>query len=147
MLTIEELLQELSKRYEKLKLGGGLKKIEAHKAKGKLTARERIEYLIDKDKNFIEFGTFAGEGMYAEDGGCPNGGCVCVIAYVSGKMCIVVIYLSKVIFEIGCLSITSAPLLRVALSKSSSRGGLIPTTSRRIDDNLLIALSFDCIAN
>ncbi|WP_394991891.1 acyl-CoA carboxylase subunit beta [Emticicia sp.] len=90
MLKLEELLHELNERYEKIKLGGGLKKIEAHKAKGKLTARERIEYLRDKDKNFIEFGTFAGEGMYEEDGGCPNGGCVCGIGYVSGKMCVIV---------------------------------------------------------
>jgi 3-methylcrotonyl-CoA carboxylase beta subunit len=90
MLTIEELLQELNERYEKVKLGGGLKKIQAHKAKGKLTARERIEYLIDKESRFTEFGTFAGEGMYEEEGGCPNGGCVCGIGYVSGKMCVIV---------------------------------------------------------
>ena len=90
MLTIDELLQELNQRYEKLKLGGGLKKIQAHKAKGKLTARERVEYLIDKESRFIEFGTFAGDGMYEEDGGCPNGGCVCGIGYVSGKMCVIV---------------------------------------------------------
>ncbi len=90
MLTIDELLQELNERYEKLKLSGGLKKIQAHKAKGKLTARERVEYLIDKESRFTEFGTFAGDGMYEEDGGCPNGGCVCGIGYVSGKMCIIV---------------------------------------------------------
>ena len=90
MLTIDELLQELNQRYEKLKLGGGLKKIQAHKAKGKLTARERVEYLIDKESRFTEFGTFAGDGMYEEDGGCPNGGCVCGIGYVSGKMCVIV---------------------------------------------------------
>ena len=90
MLTINELLQELSERYEQVKLGGGLKKIAAHKAKGKLTARERVEYLIDKGSSFTEFGTFAGDGMYEEDGGCPNGGCVCGIGYVSGKMCVIV---------------------------------------------------------
>jgi 3-methylcrotonyl-CoA carboxylase beta subunit len=90
MLTIDELLQELNERYEIVKLGGGLKKIAAHKAKGKLTARERVEYLIDKESRFAEFGTFAGDGMYEEDGGCPNGGCVCGIGYVSGKMCVIV---------------------------------------------------------
>ncbi len=90
MLTIDELLQELNERYKKVKLGGGLKKIAAHKAKGKLTARERVEYLIDKESRFTEFGTFAGDGMYEEDGGCPNGGCVCGIGYVSGKMCVIV---------------------------------------------------------
>lgn len=87
---MQNLINELNLKKEKLKLGGGLKKIQAHKAKGKLTAWERIEYLIDKDKPFLEFGQFAGEGMYEEDGGCPNGGCVCVIAYVSGRMCVVV---------------------------------------------------------
>lgn len=87
---MEDLLKELTERYEKLKLGGGIKKIQAHKAKGKLTARERIEYLVDKDSEFVEFGTFAGDGMYEEEGGCPNGGCVCGIGYVSGKMCVIV---------------------------------------------------------
>ncbi|MER0438644.1 carboxyl transferase domain-containing protein [Emticicia sp. W12TSBA100-4] len=90
MLKMEDLLKELTERYEKLKLGGGIKKIQAHKAKGKLTARERIDYLVDKDAEFVEFGTFAGEGMYEEEGGCPNGGCVCGIGYVSGKMCVIV---------------------------------------------------------
>jgi 3-methylcrotonyl-CoA carboxylase beta subunit len=87
---MQTLIDELQKKREKLKLGGGIKKIQAHKAKGKLTAWERIEYLIDKDRPFLEVGQFAGEGMYEEEGGCPNGGCVCVIAYVSGRMCVVV---------------------------------------------------------
>ncbi|CAH0995082.1 Propionyl-CoA carboxylase beta chain [Emticicia aquatica] len=90
MQTIENLLQELKEKYEQLKMGGGLKKIQSHKAKGKLTARERIEYLIDKDTKYIEFGLFAGDGMYEEEGGCPNGGCVCIIGFVSGKMCVIV---------------------------------------------------------
>lgn len=90
MPEIVDLLKELNERFEILKLGGGIKKIQSHKKKGKLTARERIEYLIDKDSDFLEFGVFAGDGMYEDEGGCPNGGCVCGIAYVSGKMCVVV---------------------------------------------------------
>ncbi len=84
---------ELSKLRNKLNevyLGGGKKKIEAHKAKGKLTARERIDYLLDKNKPAIEIGALVGDKMYEEHGGCPSGGVVVKIGYISGKQCIVV---------------------------------------------------------
>jgi 3-methylcrotonyl-CoA carboxylase beta subunit len=87
---MQALLNELQQKLEQVKLGGGLKRIEAHKAKGKLTARERISYLIDEGSEFLEFGTFAGDGMYPEDGGCTGGGCVTGIGYVSKRMCVVV---------------------------------------------------------
>ncbi len=87
---MQTLLKELTERFEKLKLGGGIKKIEKHKSKGKLTARERINYLLDDPQHFTEFGTFAGDGMYAEEGGCPNGGAVCGLGYVSGRLCVLV---------------------------------------------------------
>ncbi len=90
MQSIATLIQELEQRYEKVKLGGGEKRIAAHKAKGKLTAKERIEYLLDENSPNVEFGIFAGEDMYVDDGGCPNAGCICVIGYVSGKMCVIV---------------------------------------------------------
>ncbi len=70
--------------------GGGKKRIEKQHAKGKLTARERIDYLLDNKSNRIEIAAFAGEGMYAEHGGCPSGGVVVKIGYVKGKQCIVV---------------------------------------------------------
>jgi acetyl-CoA carboxylase carboxyltransferase component len=70
--------------------GGGDSRIEKHHAKGKLTARERIEYLLDSKKNTIEIGAFAGEGMYEDHGGCPSGGVVVKIGYIKGKQCIVV---------------------------------------------------------
>ena len=85
--------QQLSKLKHKLKevyLGGGKKRIEAHKSKGKLTARERIDYLFDDPENAIEIGALVGDGMYEEHGGCPSGGVVVKIGYVSGKQCIVV---------------------------------------------------------
>ena len=66
------------------------KRIEKHKAKGKLTARERIKYLLDQDRPSIEIGAFAGYEMYEEHGGCPAGGVVVMIGYVSGVQCIVV---------------------------------------------------------
>jgi 3-methylcrotonyl-CoA carboxylase beta subunit len=84
------LLSDLKQRLVKVKLGGGEKRIEKLHAEGKMTARERIEYLLDKDSKSIEIGAFTGDGMYAEHGGCPSGGVVIKIGYVSGKQCIVV---------------------------------------------------------
>lgn len=84
------LVSDLKKRFAKVKLGGGQKRIDKHHEKGKLTARERIDYLLDNDKKSIEIGAFAGEDMYAEHGGCPSGGVVVKIGYITGKQCIVV---------------------------------------------------------
>jgi len=86
----KQLISELNHRIEKIKLGGGQKKIEKQHAKGKLTARERIDYLIDEGSRIIEIGIFAGNGMYKEYGGCPAGGVVVVIAYVSKRQCVIV---------------------------------------------------------
>ncbi|HEV7346770.1 acyl-CoA carboxylase subunit beta [Telluribacter sp.] len=87
---IQQLLEELNQRYETVKLGGGPKKIEAQHKKGKLTARERIDYLLDSGAGFVEVGAFVGEGMYEAEGGCPSGGVVVGIGYVSGRQCVVV---------------------------------------------------------
>ncbi len=84
------LLSDLKKRLAKVKLGGGEKRIEKHHAKGKLTARERIDFLLDSKKPTIEIGAFAGDDMYKEHGGCPSGGVVVKIGYIKGKQCIVV---------------------------------------------------------
>lgn len=70
--------------------GGGKKRIEKQHAKGKLTARERIDYLLDHDSERLEIGAFAGDNMYKDHGGCPSGGVVVKIGYVQGKLCIVV---------------------------------------------------------
>ena len=86
----KQLLYQLKKRTQKIHLGGGQKRIDSHHAKGKLTARERIDYLVDKKTDIIEIGTFVGEGMYEEYGGCPSGGVVTVIAHVSGVLCVIV---------------------------------------------------------
>ncbi|MBX2843538.1 MAG: acyl-CoA carboxylase subunit beta [Flammeovirgaceae bacterium] len=83
-------LEELTKKREKVHLGGGEKKIESQHKKGKLTARERIDYLKDADAFFMEVGTFTGDGMYKEYGGCPSGGVVTGITKVSGRLCVVV---------------------------------------------------------
>ncbi|WP_142786452.1 acyl-CoA carboxylase subunit beta [Changchengzhania lutea] len=84
------LISELNRRLAKVSLGGGKSRIEKHHGKGKLTARERIDYLLDKGSKAIEISAFAGEGMYEEHGGCPSGGVVIKIGYVKGKQCIVV---------------------------------------------------------
>jgi 3-methylcrotonyl-CoA carboxylase beta subunit len=84
------LLTDLKLRLAKVKLGGGQKRIEKLHAEGKMTARERIDYLLDTKAKSIEIGAFVGEGMYAEHGGCPSGGVVVKIGYIKGKQCIVV---------------------------------------------------------
>ncbi|KAA3624973.1 MAG: acyl-CoA carboxylase subunit beta [Flavobacterium sp.] len=84
------LVSDLRKRLTKIKAGGGPKRIEKHHAKGKMTARERINYLLDENSNRIEIGAFAGDGMYEQHGGCPSGGVVVKIGYIAGKQCIVV---------------------------------------------------------
>ncbi|MDR9399025.1 acyl-CoA carboxylase subunit beta [Salibacter sp.] len=83
-------LSELQKKFEKVSLGGGQKRIDKQHKQGKLTARERVDYLLDAKKPSIEIGTFAGDGMYEEYGGCPSGGVVVKIGYVKGEQCIVV---------------------------------------------------------
>lgn len=84
------LLSDLKQKLAKVKLGGGEKRIEKLHNEGKMTARERIEYLLDPKSKSIEIGAFVGDGMYAEHGGCPSGGVVIKIGYVRGKQCIVV---------------------------------------------------------
>jgi len=84
------LLSDLKRRLAKVKLGGGEKRIQKHHEKGKMTARERINYLFDDDSNTIEIGAFAGEDMYKDQGGCPSGGVVVKIGYIKDKQCIVV---------------------------------------------------------
>ncbi|MEJ8818939.1 acyl-CoA carboxylase subunit beta [Lacibacter sp. H407] len=83
-------LTEMRKRLQKIYEGGGKKSIEKQRERNKLTARERIEYLRDADKPFIEIGAFAGYEMYAEQGGCPAGGTVAGIGYISGRQCVIV---------------------------------------------------------
>ncbi len=83
-------LTELKKRLLKVYKGGGEKRMEKHRAKGKMTARERLSYLFDDIKKTIEIAAFAGDKMYLEHGGCPSGGVVVKIGTISGKQCIVV---------------------------------------------------------
>ncbi|WP_286757111.1 MULTISPECIES: acyl-CoA carboxylase subunit beta [Roseivirga] len=88
--SMRQLLFQLNTKLKKVKLGGGEKKIKAQHDKGKLTARERIDYLVDDSDDFVEIGAFAGDGMYTEVGGCPSGGVVTGIGRVSGRQCVIV---------------------------------------------------------
>ncbi len=88
--VMKQMISKMENRLEKIYLGGGQKRIDKEHAKGKMTARERVEALIDPGTDTIEIGAFAGYEMYEEQGGCPGGGVVVVIGYVSGKQCIIV---------------------------------------------------------
>ena len=83
-------ISKLNKRLHEIYLGGGKKKIEKHHSKGKLTARERIDLLLDPKSDRIEIGALAGYKMYEDHGGCPSGGVVVVMGYVSDRLCIIV---------------------------------------------------------
>jgi acetyl-CoA carboxylase carboxyltransferase component len=83
-------VSELNRKLEEVYLGGGQSRIDKQHSQGKMTARERIAFLVDDNKPQIEIGALVGDGMYEEHGGCPSGGCAIVMAYVSGKQCIVV---------------------------------------------------------
>lgn len=86
----KQLVHQLQTKSKKIKQGGGEKKIAEQHQKGKLTARERIAYLTDKDSTFVEIGLFAGDGMYKEQGGCPSGGVVSGLGYIKGRLTVIV---------------------------------------------------------
>ena len=83
-------VSDLAARLAAVKKGGGEKRIDAQHQKGKLTARERIDYLIDPESEFLEVAAFAGDQMYEQQGGCPSGGVVTGIGYVKGRQCVLV---------------------------------------------------------
>ena len=88
--SIKMLISEMEQKLGKIYLGGGKKRIDKLHEQGKLSARERIELLVDPNSETLEIGAFVGEDMYEEHGGCPAGGVVIVIGYVSNRQCIIV---------------------------------------------------------
>jgi acetyl-CoA carboxylase carboxyltransferase component len=82
-------MSEVRTKLEKIRLGGGKKAIAKQHERNKLTARERISYLLDENRDFVEIGAFAGYDMYEAEGGCPAGGTVAGIGYVSGRQCVI----------------------------------------------------------
>jgi 3-methylcrotonyl-CoA carboxylase beta subunit len=86
----KQLIYQLQSKAKKTKLGGGEKKIDEQHQRGKLTARERIDYLRDEGSQFVEIGLFTGDGMYKEQGGCPSGGVVAGLGYIQGRLTMIV---------------------------------------------------------
>ena len=84
------LSAQLRKKLAKVRKGGGKERIDKQLQNGKMTARERIDFLLDNPQEALEIGAFAGDGMYEDQGGCPSGGVVVKIGKISGKLCIVV---------------------------------------------------------
>ncbi len=88
--SMKMLLSDMRQRLQKIYEGGGKKAIEKQKEKNKLSPRERIKYLIDNDKPFVEIAPFAGYKMYDDQGGCPAGGTVAGVGYVRGRQCVII---------------------------------------------------------
>lgn len=84
------LVSNMRRQLDKIYFGGGKQNIKKQHDKGKMSARERVSYLLDDDQDFLEFGEFAGHGMYEEYGGCPGGGVVTGVGRVSGRLCVIV---------------------------------------------------------
>ena len=84
------LVSQLRKKLSQIRLGGGKERIARQHANGKMTARERIDFLLDHPESALEIGAFAGDGMYVREGGCPSGGVVVKIGKIRGKICVVV---------------------------------------------------------
>ena len=89
--AMKQRIVKMNQKLDKIHLGGGKKKIDKQHKLGKLTARERIEYITDKGSRFFEIGEFAGDGRYEEYGGCPAAGVVMVIGYVSIRQVVIVV--------------------------------------------------------
>jgi 3-methylcrotonyl-CoA carboxylase beta subunit len=83
-------VSQMKQRHAQVSLGGGKKAMEKNKERGKMSPRERIQYLIDKGSVFTEIGSFTGWEMYEEHGGCPAGGTVAGLGYVKGRQCVIV---------------------------------------------------------
>ena len=84
------LISKMKNKHSRISLGGGENKIKKQHEKGKMTARERINFLKDDNAYFLEIGAFAGDEMYNEYGGCPSGGVIGGITYVKKQQCIIV---------------------------------------------------------
>jgi len=84
------LVSELEQKLAQIKLGGGKSKLEKIRSEGKMTARERVNYLLDDHTDSIEIGALAGYEMYEEEGGCPSAGVIVVMGYVGQKLCVIV---------------------------------------------------------
>jgi 3-methylcrotonyl-CoA carboxylase beta subunit len=83
-------VSRMERKMAEIRLGGGKKRLEKMVESGKMPARERVDYLLDKDKPRFEIGAFAAHEMYEEEGGCPAAGVIVTMGYIRGRLCIVV---------------------------------------------------------
>ncbi|MGP1311054.1 MAG: carboxyl transferase domain-containing protein, partial [Phycisphaerales bacterium] len=87
---LRELNEEYQQQERTIRLGGGPKAIDRQHAKGRLTARERIDRLVDDPQRFVEMGLWSAFNMYKEHGGAPGAGVVTGVGPVEGRMCMIV---------------------------------------------------------
>lgn len=85
-----QLISQMNQRLQKISEGGGIKRIEKQHEAGKLTARERVEYLLDEGSQSIEIGAFAAYDMYQDEGGCPAAGVIVILGYIHKRLCVIV---------------------------------------------------------
>ncbi|NND35167.1 MAG: acyl-CoA carboxylase subunit beta, partial [Saprospiraceae bacterium] len=83
-------VSKLQRHLDDIYLGGGTRRMEKHRSRGKLTARDRIDYLLDKEKPSFELGALAAHKMYEEHGGAPAAGVIVMLGYIKDRLCIVV---------------------------------------------------------
>lgn len=83
-------VKALNERRDKIALGGGVSKQQKQRDQGKLTARERLDFLFDQPSEVIEIGQLAADNMYLDHGGCPSAGVIVQIGKINGRLCVVV---------------------------------------------------------
>lgn len=84
------LWSNIRQKFATISLGGGKKQLQKIRDKGKMTARERVAYLVDSNTEALEIGGFAASGMYEEYDGCPAAGVIVVLGYIHKRLCIIV---------------------------------------------------------
>ncbi len=84
------LWSSIRQKFITITFGGGKKQLQKIRDQGKMTARERIKFLIDSDTEALEIGAFAAEGMYEKYNGCPAAGVVVVLGYIQKRLCVIV---------------------------------------------------------
>jgi acetyl-CoA carboxylase carboxyltransferase component len=91
MRAMAELVAAVRTEHEKIREGGGAKAVEGQHAKGRLTARERIDLLLDEDAEFFELGIYAAHGMYEEWGGAPAAGVVTGLGRIHDRLFMLIV--------------------------------------------------------
>lgn len=83
-------VKALNEKRDRIALGGGASKLKKQHDQGKMTARERLDFLFDHPTEVIEIGQLAADNMYLDHGGCPSAGVIVQIGKINGRLCIAV---------------------------------------------------------